>query len=96
MIRESNQLKRIEFCSRLIDTNDALDDVIFTDETSVQLNQNVNVSYRKKRSAVRAMKQKPKHPLKVLVYGAISRRGPMKIKILKGIMDAEFFTASLI
>ena len=95
MIRESNQLKRLEFCNRLIDSNDALEDVIFTDETSVQLNQNVNVSYRKK-SAARTMKPKPKHPLKVHVYGAISRRGPMNIVIFEGIMDAEFFTTSLI
>ena len=94
MIQESNQLKRIEFCNRLIDTNHALEDVIFTDEPSVKLNQNLNVSYRKK-SAAKNMKPKPKHPLKEHVYGALSRQGHMNIVIFEGIMDAEFFTASL-
>lgn len=64
----------MEFCNILIDTNDQLLDVIFTDETSVQLHQNGNVSYRKK-DAARLMRPKPKHPLNV--YGAISRRGLM-------------------
>ena len=75
--------------------NDDLNDVIFTDETSVQLNQNVNVSYREE-TAARIMRPKPKHPLKVHVYGAISRRGPMNIVIFKGIMNAEFFTTELL
>lgn len=95
MIRENNRLKRMEFCNHLINTNDLLNDVIFTDETSVQLNQNINVSYRRK-DAARLMKPKPKHPLKVHVYGAISRRGPMNLVIFEGIMDAEFFTSELL
>ena len=76
MIRDANKLKRIEFANHLIDSDDQLQDVIFTDETSVQLHNNVSVSYRKF-NAARIMKPKPKHPLKVHVYGAISRRGAM-------------------
>ena len=95
MIRDVNKLKRLEFCNNLIDMNDDLNDVIFTDETSVQLNQNVNVSYREE-TAARIMRPKPKHPLKVHVYRAISRRGPMNIVIFEGIMNAEFFTTELL
>ena len=95
MIRDANRLKRIEFANHLIDSNDQLQDVIFTDETSVQLNNNVGVSYRKS-NAARLMKPKPKHPLKVHVYGAISRRGVMNPVIFEGIMDAVFFTDEIL
>ena len=37
MIGDSNRLMRLEFCNNLIDTNDGIEDVIFTDESSVQL-----------------------------------------------------------
>ena len=36
-IRLKNQQKRMEFATTLRDTNDQFDDVIFTDETSVQV-----------------------------------------------------------
>ena len=95
MIRDANKLKQIEFANHLIDSDDQLQDVIFTDETSVQLHNNVSVSYRKF-NAARIMKPKPKHPLKVHVYGAISRRGAMNPVIFEGIMDAEFFTNEIL
>ena len=37
MIGDSNRLMRLEFCNNLTDTNDGIEDVIFTDESSVQL-----------------------------------------------------------
>lgn len=37
MVRDANKVKRVEFCERLIASNDTLDDVIFSDECSVQL-----------------------------------------------------------
>ena len=39
MIGDSSRLKRLEFCNKLIDTNDGIEDVIFMDESSVQLNE---------------------------------------------------------
>ena len=36
-IRDANQQKRLEFCTILQETRDTFDDVIFTDETTVQV-----------------------------------------------------------
>lgn len=40
MVRDANKAKRVSFCERLIRDNDTFDDVIFSDECSVQLHQN--------------------------------------------------------
>lgn len=34
VVRDANKVKRVEFCERLIASNDTLDDVIFSDECS--------------------------------------------------------------
>ena len=39
---------------------------------------------------------KLKHPLKLHVWGGISRAGRTRINIFKGIMDAEFFTNEIL
>lgn len=39
---------------------------------------------------------KPKHPLKVHVWGAISKREPSSLVIIEGIMDAQFFTENIL
>ncbi|CAC5416476.1 unnamed protein product [Mytilus coruscus] len=48
MIREANKLKRVEFCKQLIAVNEQFDDIIFTDEATVQLHDNKVVIYRRK------------------------------------------------
>ena len=40
MVREANKLKRIDFCECLITEKDTFEDVIFSDEYSIQLHQN--------------------------------------------------------
>ena len=40
--------------------------------------------------------RKVKHPLKVHVWGGISRRGPTKVLIFNNIMDAEFYTTQIL
>ena len=37
LIRDANKQKRLEWCQEMINTNEQFDDVIFTDESSVQL-----------------------------------------------------------
>ena len=37
LIREQNKVKRIEFCQKLLQDCDTLDDVVFTDECMIQL-----------------------------------------------------------
>ena len=40
MVRDANKLKRIDFCECLITEKDTFEDVIFSDEYSIQLHQN--------------------------------------------------------
>lgn len=95
LIRDANKLKRIEFCNMLIDSNDDMSNIIFTDETSVQLHQNRQTTYRPKGS-VPTMCPKPKHPLKVHLWAGISRRGPTPVLMFEGIMKADFFTTEIL
>ena len=37
LIRERNKQKRLEWCQKMIETNEQFEDVIFTDESSIQL-----------------------------------------------------------
>ena len=77
LIRNANQEKWVDFCNSLIEVNDALDNIIFTDECSVQLHNNKTTSYRRKGMLTPYM-GKPKHPLKVHVWGGISRKVGLK------------------
>ncbi len=84
LVREPNKLKRVDFCRTLIDENDTLDDIIFTDESSIQLHHNKQTTYRLT-DAPNPSLPKPKHPLKVHVWGGISRRGQTMCIIFDGI-----------
>ena len=95
LIRNANQEKRVDFCNSLIEVNDALDNIIFTDECSVQLHNNKTTSYRRKGMLTPYM-GKPKHPLKVHVWGGISRKGRTEIIIFDGIMKSDFFVEEIL
>lgn len=103
-IREGNQIKRLAFCETLRDTNDTFDNVIFTDESSVQIGQNQRVVLAKVlRNAKGKIISKDipelprvKHPLKVHVWGGISRKGATQLLIFNGIMDAGFYTDTVL
>ena len=95
MVRVANQQPRVEFCNMLINTNDSMDDIIFTDESSVQLHNNKSSCYRLIGAGNRQL-PKPKHPLKVHVWAGISRRGATPIFIFEGIMDSCFYTSNIL
>lgn len=88
LIRANNRLKRVEFCEMLLRTADTFENVIFTDETIVVLTSNTRKTYHKAGEA-RKFKPKPKYPVRVLIWGGISRRGATSAIIFTGIMDAE-------
>ncbi|CAC5396733.1 unnamed protein product [Mytilus coruscus] len=50
MVREPNKLKRVLFSKAVIADNDNFDNIIFTDECSVQLHDNKVILYREKDS----------------------------------------------
>lgn len=95
MIRDKNKEARLQFCKDLITTDDRFEDVIFSDETTLQLHDNKVGAYRRKESAL-PTNAKPKHPLKVHVWGAISKRGATQLVIFDGIMDAAFFVPEVL
>ena len=81
MIREPNKVKRLEWCLQQIESNDDLDDVIWSDESSIQLESHRRHAFRKKNQAPK-LKPRPKHPVEVHVWAGISKRGATRIAII--------------
>ena len=76
MIREQNRAKRLKWARQNLGAT--FDDVIWTDETSVQMESHRRFHVYKKGLKPR-YKPKPKHPVKVHVWAGISWRGPTGI-----------------
>ena len=84
LIRDANKQKRLDWAQRNL--SDRFEDVIWSDEASVQLETHQRHCYRKVGERP-TPKPRPKHPIKVHVWAGISTRG--------GIMDAAFYTRIL-
>ena len=67
MIRNANKVKRMEHCKEWIAFSPDLEDMLFSDETSVALESNARYCNRKKGRVVN--KPVPKHPAKIHVWG---------------------------
>jgi len=87
LIREANKVKRVAWCQKQLDNCEQFEDVIFSDECTVQLDHHGRLCFRKK-NQMRILKQRPKHPAKVHIWGGISFRGATQIVIFTGIMNA--------
>ena len=90
LIRDANKVKRLEFAQRVLESGDTFHNVIFSDECSISLQSYRRTCFRMVDEPTKR-KPKPKHPLKVHVWGGISRHGATKICIFDGIMDADLF-----
>ena len=90
MVRDANKIKRLEFCRKIIETNDDFGNVIFTDESSVEIERATTIRFHKQGEMYKPT-PKPKHPLKVHVWGGISKHGPTELVIFEGIMDAVLY-----
>ena len=95
MIREPNKIKRVEFCKNLISVDEHFNDIVFTDECTVQLHDNKIVVYRLKDSAAPPIPL-PKHAFKVYVWGGISHRGSTRLLIFDGILKSNFFVEEIL
>ena len=95
MISEKNQSKRVEFARMCIDTNDDFENIIWTDESSVQLIRH-SQTMRVKDGRERQLKPQAKHTLKVHVWAGISKRGATKICIFDQTMDAPLYIGILL
>lgn len=94
LIREVNKLKRKEWCQQQIDNKETFSNVVFTDECTVQLDHHGRLCFRKKQEA-RKLKQRPKHPAKVHIWGGISSKGATRVVIFTGIMNAPRYAQIL-
>ena len=88
LIRDVNKQKRLEWA--LAHRNDDFHNVIWTDETTVQMESHRRFCCRKKGQKPR-YKPRPKHPTKVHVWAGISWSGSTKVCVFDGIMNAEFY-----
>ena len=88
LIHQQNKEKRLDWARTYI--NDDFDDVIWTDETTVQIETHKRYCYCKEGQRPRP-KPRPKHPTKVHVWAGISKKGATKVCIFEGIMDAHLY-----
>ncbi len=92
LIREANKQKRLEWAR--VHLHNDFSDVIWTDETSVQLESHKRFCCRKVGQPPRP-KPRAKHPVKVHVWAGIGWHGATDICIFDGIMNAELYTQIL-
>ena len=76
------------WCKEQQRVHEQFDNVLFTDESTIQLDQHSRLCFRRHLQP-RVLKQRAKHPIKVHVWGGISKRGATNVIIFSGIMDAE-------
>lgn len=88
LIRQQNKVKRLLWAQANL--HDSFDDVIWTDESTVQLENHRRFCYRKEGEKPRT-KPRPKHPVKVHVWGGISKKGATAVCVFEGIMAAPLF-----
>ena len=94
LIRHINKRKRVVWCEEEIKSKDDFADIIFSDECTVQLEQHERLCFRKRKQP-RKLKQRPKHPLKLHIWRAISYQGASPVVIFTGIIDAQRYTQIL-
>ena len=88
LIRQQNKEKRLDWARTYI--NDDFNNVIWSDETTVQIETHKRYCYRKEGQKPRP-KPRPKHPVKVHVWAGISKQGATEVCIFEGIMDAHLY-----
>ena len=88
LIRNANKVKRLQWSSEYL--HDDFENVIWSDETTVQLENHRRFCYRKDGEKPRS-KPRPKHPIKVHVWAGISKKGATAVCIFEGIMAAPLF-----
>ena len=88
LVSEANQEKRVVWCNERMETSDMdFDDVVFSDECTVQLESHRRVMFYKKSQPVR-YKMKAKHPPKVNMWAGISSRGATNVVVFTGTLTA--------
>ena len=92
LIHAPNKEKRLTWARENL--RDDFTDVIWSDETTVQLETHSRFCCRKKAQKP-CYKPRPKHPVKVHVWAGISYRGSTRLCIFDGIMNADLYVEIL-
>ena len=88
LIREPNKVKRKDWALKYL--HDDFQNVVWTDETTVQLECHKRFCCRK--NGIRPQyKPRPKHPIKMHVWAGISWEGPTPVCIFEEIMNAKLY-----
>ena len=87
LISDKNKEKRLEWCQLQLKNGEEFNDVLFTDECTVQLESHRKVTYHKEGEKSR-YKARPKHPAKINIWGGISKRGTTSIVLFSGTLTA--------
>ena len=94
LIRQANKEKRLKWAQENL--HDEFTDVVWSDETTVQLETHRRFCCRKKGKGQKPRyKPRPKHRIKLHVWGGISYRGTTRLCIFDGIMNAELYVEIL-
>ena len=80
LIQEPNSIKCLEFVLKCVEDGENFDDVNFTDECSVHMENHAKISFRRKLEPPK-MKGHPKHPYKVHIWTGISKRGDKRFHL---------------
>ena len=95
LITKRNIPKRLKYAIERIAAKDEFDDAMFSDECTIQMESNGKLTFRRWWEP-KKFKPKPKHPFKLHVWAAISRKGPSRIVIFNGIMRSQFFVDEIL
>ena len=90
-IHEAKKTKRLDWCSDHIKEKETFDNVIFTDESTIQVECHRRKNFRKKKTP-RMLKYRHKHPLKIYVWRGILKQGATQLVIFSGIMNATKYS----
>ena len=90
MISDKNKANGSAFAQVCLDTNDTFNNVIWTDESSVQLTRH-SQTMRVKIGKERILKPTAKHTVKVHVWARIPKRGATYICVFDQIMDGMLY-----
>ena len=98
MIRKVNQRKRLDFAMTCVRNKEKFANVIFTDESTIELEQHAAYAFWKPgdRNGQPRLKPKAKHPTKVHVWAGISSEGATPVHIFKGIMDSQYYVEKIL
>ena len=87
LIRQANKQKQLDWARTYL--HDSFDDVIWSNETTVQLESHRRFSYRKEGEKP-CPKPRAKHPVKVHVWAGITKKGPSAVCVFEG-MNAPLY-----